>query len=156
MRIVYLLFGQMGAGKTFLGKRHAERIGGTFYDGDDALPPNLKAKVAACRPLTRKEVKDFVQHSLLEEILSRAYGLPSDGALVVSQALYCNADRLWLAEQLKARGLDVVFAHIQAPLIRNLKQLWGRSHGLKWIALHLLSRPWFEPPSHFCVELKED
>lgn len=152
MKTLYLFIGTMGSGKTFLGQRFAKKIGAYFYDGDESLPPELKAKVARCAPLTREEVALFVRHHLWWDCLKYAN---QHGKAVVSQALYSDEDRIWLAKRLRAWGLDVIFVYVKAPMWRNLKQLWGRKNGLRWCLLHLLSFRFFQQPSHFCLQTED-
>ena len=152
MKTVYLFVGQMGSGKSWLGSRFAKRIKAHFYEGDDSLPPELKAKVERCAPLTREEVKKFVREHLWWDCL---IGANQHGCVVVSQALYNDSDRLWLTSRLRAWGCDVLFVHVKVPIWKNIKQLWGRRNGLRWILMWALSRSWFETPTHPCLEIAE-
>ena len=154
MQTVYFLFGEMGCGKTHQGVRFADAIMGHFYDGDEALPLPLRKKMLRGQPLTRKEVETFVREHLSAAVLKQA-AAHSRTPIVVAQALYCDADRVWLRRYLNQYGLDVIFSHVRVGWWQNMKQLWSRKNGSGWILSWLISKPFFEEPSHFCVTLKK-
>jgi len=66
--MIYILFGEMGVGKNYVGEKLAKHLGCKFFDGDDALSSHLKEKVANHRPLTVEEVKYFVKYDLIPQI----------------------------------------------------------------------------------------
>lgn len=150
MKTLYFFFGQVGAGKTYCAKRFAKKIGAHFYDGDDSLSLELRSKVEKVQPLTRSDIYGFITNYLAEDCVRLA---ESHDVLVVAQALYNEGDRLWLGHTLRRFGIDTIFVHIRTPFWRNLKQLWSRKNGLRWIRMWLISKPWFEQPTHYCVDI---
>lgn len=50
-----IIMGVSGSGKSVVGRRLAERLGGVFEDGDDFHPPSNKAKMSSGTPLTDED-----------------------------------------------------------------------------------------------------
>jgi gluconokinase len=50
-----ILMGVSGSGKSVIGQKLAQRLGGTFDDGDDFHPPANKAKMSTGTPLTDED-----------------------------------------------------------------------------------------------------
>jgi len=136
--MIHLLFGEMGVGKNHVGEMLAAHLGCLFYDGDDALTPEMADRASRFRPISAEMVDRFVKDSLIPEIAKRAMM----GNLVVAQALYRRKHRLLIQEQFGARLI-----HVTAPsLAAHVKRLASRSNGWKWAAYGLLSKPFFESP----------
>ena len=60
-RIVLILMGPMGCGKTTIGKLLAERLGWTFYDGDEFHSPENVKKMRAGIALTDEDRKLWLE-----------------------------------------------------------------------------------------------
>jgi gluconokinase len=80
---VCLLMGVSGCGKTAVGRRLAETLGGIFVDSDDLHPPENKAKMSAKIPLTDADRIPWLQR-IRREVIDPA----PRGALTV---LACSA-----------------------------------------------------------------
>lgn len=88
-------------------------------------------------------VHHYVSRILAPEIMERGkYGL------IVAQALYTNADRVFLKKYLELHGFNVSFFWVKSSFWRNLKQIYSRPRGLRWVLYWLLNKPFFEKPSH--------
>jgi carbohydrate kinase (thermoresistant glucokinase family) len=59
--MVLILMGPMGCGKTFIGKMLAERLGWSFYDGDDFHPKKNVEKMRAGIALTDEDRKLWLE-----------------------------------------------------------------------------------------------
>lgn len=58
--MVLILIGPMGCGKTAIGKILAEKLGWSFYDGDDFHPRENVEKMRAGTPLTDEDRKTWL------------------------------------------------------------------------------------------------
>ncbi len=66
---VYVIMGVSGCGKTTVGMALADRLGCSFYDGDDFHPPENVAKMASGTPLNDNDRYPWLArlHDLLAE-----------------------------------------------------------------------------------------
>jgi len=60
--MVLILIGPMGCGKTTIGKKLAEKLGWSFYDGDDFHPRENVEKMRAGLPLTDEDRKTWLEN----------------------------------------------------------------------------------------------
>lgn len=141
---ITILFGEMGGGKNYWGKLIAKQDNATFFDGDTVATPVMKERVSKFKPLNREIIKDYI-NILFAEIEVRA---DDYGNLVVAQALYNDEDRKFLAEMLTGMGYNVQFYWIKTPFWRNLRQIWSRPNGFRWVLYWLMNKPFFEKPTH--------
>lgn len=139
-KTVILLYGEMGAGKNYQGSRLADALGFSFLDGDDALPSELVERVRSFKPLTPKQLDAFIQGNLFEAITQSSH--PT--GIVVAQALYLRSHRSALIERLRQHGFNVESRRIRVPFWQNVRQLWSRPNGAKWVAYWLLNKPFFQ------------
>ncbi|MCE9598026.1 MAG: hypothetical protein K8S54_08660 [Spirochaetia bacterium] len=143
MRAV-VLFGEMGSGKSFLGRTLARQTGLPYFEGDDFLPAELKAKVAKVNPLTVFEVNLFVTGHLIPGIIELARLHKN---FVVSQALYRRDHREQIQTELNMLQIDVEYRWVRPrSFFSHISQLAKRSRGFKWIAVMLVSKLWFQKP----------
>lgn len=142
MKQIIIYFGEMGSGKTYNGRRTALDLRMEFFDGDDVATPEMRERIARFKPLTKEMIKPFIKR-LTAAIVSLA--TMYDG-LVVSQALYSRSDRARLNATLTALGFKVEWRWVQTPLWQNMKQLYSRPSGARWVAYWLIHKPFFEKP----------
>jgi gluconate kinase len=146
MTTITILYGEMGSGKNYQGERLAKKIGAPFLDGDTVLPPTMLERVKAFQPLTEGMLCEFIHLHLYSAILDAVERAKDDPptALVVAQALYRQENRTLLCQQLRRLGHDVEFVHVRAPFLQNLRQLWSRPRGLRWVFYWLLNKAFFQ------------
>lgn len=136
--MIYFLFGEMGAGKNFVGEQLAKELGCDFFDGDIVIPPEMADRVSKFRPLSKKMINDFVDNHLIPAILERA-----SGDLVVAQALYNRRHRRKVVKSLD----NVKMIYVSPPRIyTHLRRLLKRRRGFRWVIYFLLSKLFFQKP----------
>lgn len=150
-KTIVILFGEMGGGKNYHGERLSRMTGFPFFDGDTVVTPEMAEKVSNFRPLTREMILSYVSR-LANEIADRAEVEDVPG-LIVAQALYINDDRLFLKEFLRCLGFNVKFYWIKTPFWRNLKQIFSRKNGFRWVLYWLMNKPFFQKPTHEYIVL---
>lgn len=141
-KFVIILFGEMGSGKSHLGRKIADREGVPFVEGDRYLPEDMRQAVSKFGVVTA-DMRARLVDQLVKQVTIWTYAV--DG-IVLAQALYKAEDRERLHDRLRANGFVVEWAWVKPGFWRNLKQLWGRSKPLRWIGYWLASKPSFEPP----------
>lgn len=110
--MVVVLMGVSGVGKTAVGARLAQALGGTFVEGDDFHPPANVAKMRSGVPLDDADRQPWL------ETLSREIGAWLDTGRTV--VLACSALKQRYRDVLKAGRPGVRFVHLkgQEALIR--------------------------------------
>jgi gluconokinase len=103
--MVVVLMGVSGTGKTAVGTRLAEALGGTFAEGDDYHPPANVAKMRSGVPL------DDADRGPWLETLSREIGAWLDSGRTV--VLACSALKQRYRDILKAGRAGVRFVHLE-------------------------------------------
>lgn len=141
MNSVRVLYGEMGSGKTYLGKQEAEALGCKFLEGDECIPPAMAERVRAFKPLSKEMVDDYVRNHLLPAIVNAA----REGDVVVAQALYRREHRDSISARLRSEGISVTWGYPHTPFWQNIRQLWARPRGFRWVLYWLLSKPFFQP-----------
>ncbi len=141
---IIILFGEMGCGKNYWGAKVAAEKGYLFFDGDLAAPQEVIAVVSTFKLRSREQVRLLVRQLCLA-VHERAADSPG---MVVAQALYFDEDRAFIREELARLGYNVTFQWVCPPFWRNLKQIYSRPKGLKWVVYWLRNKPWFEKPTH--------
>jgi len=99
MRVIVM--GVSGCGKTTVGPLLADRIAGTFLDGDDLHPQSNVAKMTAGIPLT-----DADREPWLHEVGARLAAAP--GTLILG----CSALRRMYRDTIRAVAPDTLFVHL--------------------------------------------
>lgn len=163
MKAVYILFGEMGSGKSYYAvNKFVNGLEGPapgFLEGDSVLTPEMVERAKNFKHFTKEMVSSFIKDNLYPEIVKLLNQrevhprYPDYKALVVSQALYSNQDRLDLIKMLSDNGIEVMMIWVKPPFLQNLKQLWSRPKGLKWVLYWLLNKPFFQKPTHHCITL---
>lgn len=141
MKTVYILFGEMGGGKNYHGEKFSFHWGMEFLDGDTLVPEEMMERVAAFKPLSPEIVEDYVTNHLAPAILNRS-------SVIVAQALYMDKHRLFLRDFLTTHGYEVIFYWVKPKFWNNLKQIYSRPKGLKWVLYWLMNKPFFQKPTH--------
>lgn len=144
MKTVYILFGEMGCGKTYCGSRYAKEQGLQFFDGDSVITPRMLEKVSKFAPIPEYILQEYM------DVLFNAIAdqMQTCDDLVVSQALYRNSDREDLRIFLESHGYNVRMWWVQCKWHRNIQNLLTRDKGLKWVFYWLINKPFFQKPQH--------
>ena len=145
MKNVTILFGEMGGGKNYHGEKMAKWFGDVFFDGDTVIPPEMAERVANFKPLTRDMIDSYID-ILIDEIDRRA--IKSENGLIVAQALYFNQDRKEIKFCLEQLGYRVIMCWVRPSFWRNFKQIQSRPNGWRWVLYWLMSKPFFQKPTH--------
>jgi len=145
MKTIALVFGEMGAGKSYLAQKFANAHDFTFIEGDALLPVEMAERVARFKGPDAEMLEDLVWALRISgAALSRA----SARGIVISQALYRDCDRKKIIDFWKRSGFFVDTYWVRAPFWKNLRQLWSRERGLRWIWFWLKSKLFFQKPTH--------
>jgi gluconate kinase len=150
MKEIIILFGEMGSGKNYHGEKLAKEKGYLFFDGDDALTSEMRDRVNKFKPISREMILHFIS-DLLSVIIEKSND--TDTGLVVSQALYFDEDRTFIEYVLRRMGFTVNFKWVKVPFVQNFKQIYSRPKGFRWALYWLMSKPWFQEPSHEYSEI---
>ena len=147
---IKILFGEMGSGKTYKGKKLAENYGFDFLEGDSFLTKEMNDRVNSFKPLTKEMIDDFVKIHLFRGIIKAGWKAEQKGkrGLIVAQALYLDSLRVELKSKLIKAGYEVEFVKIETPFFTNMRQLWSRKFGMFWILYWLMNKPFFQNPTH--------
>lgn len=146
--MIWLLFGEMGVGKNYVGERLARHLGCPFFDGDDVIPDWMMWKIEKFRILSLGELDRYTSKHLIPAIYSR-HELGKD--LVVAQALYRRRHRRMILEGQGTLGSGLVGRVVPVWLkppstITHAKRLLGREHGFSWLVYALVTKPFFQKP----------
>jgi len=144
MKTVYILFGEMGCGKTYCGSRYAKEYGFKFFDGDSVIPPRMLERVSKFQSISRDMLDEYMD--VLSESIDEQMADCND--LIVSQALYMDEDRRDLKVFLECLGYKVRMWWVQVPFVQNMQNLWTRPSGWKWVLYWLFNKPFFQKPTH--------
>ena len=137
--MLYLLFGEMGVGKNYVGERLAKHLGCEFYDGDFSMPEDMKDRVKRFSFLPAKMIDRFVVY-LMQDIY---YLLRDHEDVVVSQALYKEEHRQTIWNQFPSARL----IHVVPPSTYvHLSRILARPRGYRWALYCLMSKPFFQKP----------
>jgi gluconokinase len=106
-RVVIILMGVSGVGKTTVGKQLARSLGWRFVEGDDVHPAANVAKMAAGLPLTDEDRAPWLEllHGLIAEALARG-----EDAVVA-----CSALKQRYRQRLTVDPARVRFVYLWAP-----------------------------------------
>jgi gluconate kinase len=143
-KTVYVLFGEMGCGKTYQGSAYAKRHDFKYFDGDSVITPRMLEKVSRFAPIPNDVLCEYMA-VLFTAIDDQTQGCDQ---LVVSQALYRNKDRECLRLFLESNGYQVRMWWVQCKWHRNIQNLLTRPHGWKWVWYWLINKPFFQKPTH--------
>lgn len=144
---ILICFGEMGSGKTFKSGLLASELGYDRLEGDGAAPTAMAEAVRTFGRIHRWMVDELVSQ-LIEDIDDAARDTRKKG-IVVSQALYFDADRLRIQRELERRGhANVGWVWSRPGFWRNVYQLLHRPDGFRWVSYWLRNKRFFERPTH--------
>jgi gluconate kinase len=147
--MIYLLFGEMGVGKNYVGERMARQLGCPFLDGDDAIPDWMMWKVERFKILSLGELDRYTQQHLVPAIYNAAVvGRGRDADLVVAQALYRRRHRRMIIEFMERHKVGITPVWLKPPsLMTHIRRLWSREHGFHWLVYAAVTKPFFQRPA---------
>lgn len=152
MSHIIILFGEMGAGKNFLGEKIAKRLGYQFIDGDVFATPEMVKRVSKFKLLNRTIVCKYVM-----ELFFQILPLAINNNLVIAQALYSDEDRVYLEKYLGNAGHKISFKWIKPNFWQHMKQLYSRPKGFLWVLYCLINKLFFERPKlHYSEIIKNN
>lgn len=155
MRHVILMFGEMGSGKSHLGKS-CTPAGAEFMEGDDWVPDAMKEavrKFGRVTELMRAHLVKRLKWAVRDKLM-----YSSTGCVAVSQALYNDNDRRELLDFWHNQcGFTVQAYYVKTgSRWQNMKQLLQRPNGWRWVAYWLASKPFFQEPTHSHIVLRNN
>ena len=159
--MIYLLFGEMGVGKNYVGERLAKYLNCPFFDGDTVITADMMRDILGFKILSPQEIDRYVYEYLIPAIIGQALQ-PND--LVAAQALYQQHHRDDVIEALSDNALLKATGHnlvkpvwiVSPSFISHGHRLFGRDQGAGWLAYWLACRPLFqEPPKETAMILNE-
>ncbi len=142
---VIILIGEMGSGKSHVGRLMAEDRGFEFIEGDELAGPEMAAAIRDLKRITYEMVDDLVERMAN---LVYSYKLRGFPGVVLSQALYREKHRRNLKFLLERANIEVTFLWVRVPFFQHVRQLLSRRGGPRWIFYWLLSKPFFQRPKH--------
>jgi gluconokinase len=144
--MIYILFGEMGVGKNYVGERLAERLGCEFFDGDSVIPKPMEDQISKFKILTPKVVRDFIYNHLIPEVHKRSdRSARPEKDLVVAQALYRRDFRESLTKSLGKENVQIVYIPAP-PFLMHMARLLKRRNGARWVLFCLVSKLFFQRP----------
>lgn len=149
MRLLLILFGLPGAGKSYVGRVVRDAFGYHLHEADDDIPEDYRRLVAAGQVVS--EARRDAYHRLL---LDRLEGLrASHPRLAVAVPLLRDRHRRWLAE----RFPEARFALVQCAPGPWAARLAGRTHTVSLDYARTVSAL-YEPPTipHVVVDDSAD
>jgi hypothetical protein len=141
----YILYGEMGSGKSHKARELADSDGTKPLEGDECMPVEMLMAVSNFGFVSESMTDELVAN-LVDAIDERFKDHHRWKPLYVAQALYRHSDRLHLEYALQQRGHIVTWHHVKVGFWRNVKQLLRRERGIRWVLYWLLSRPAFQKP----------
>lgn len=100
--MIIVLFGLSASGKNFVGETLAQHFNFHFWDADEALSPEMRARIEGKKPFTQ-EMRNQLADKIIETISSLKVKHKN---LVIAQALYKEQNRL-----------QILMAHSEAKLV---------------------------------------
>lgn len=144
---VIILFGEMGSGKSYLGKKLADKLNYLFIEGDAFASDEMGAAIAGLKRINNKMIDDLI-FDLDAAVRLVAELEPELKGVVVSQALYQEHHRETLMKSWRDIGYAVECGWVRTPMLQHIRQLVSRPKGWRWVVYWLLSKPFFQRPTH--------
>lgn len=145
--MLYVIFGEMGTGKNYVGERLAKHIGCEFFDGDTVIPKVMLDKIINFKSLDTNDIDNYVYFYLIPEIGKRSTNGLSIGTkdLVISQALYRNTHRETIKFFFGEENVRFIWLPVFS-VFTHMKRLFSRKNGLKWMLYGLYNKFFFQEP----------
>ena len=148
-----VLFGEIGIGKSTLGKKLSKKTGIKFVDGVEFLPDNLDRQLSSGIPLTKNDVDEFVIENLIPGI-QKEYR--KNGTLIVAQDLYLKRHRDLINATFGIKNVRFVWLPVHS-IRTQISRLKNRTKSWLWILNAILSKYWFEKPKYSTAfEIRND
>lgn len=146
MKVLTILFGEMGGGKNYWGETmHRWFPEYPFFDGDTVVPPEMATSVYKFQPLSRRTIKDYI-NILIAETEKRLE--VSEKGILMAQALYFDEDRIDIKKYFETLGYRVIMYWIKPSWWQNLWQILKRPKGIRWAIYWAFNKPYFQIPTH--------
>lgn len=144
--LLWIFFGQSGAGKSFVGRVCAEELGFEQYDGDRDLTPEMRGALREHRVFTAEMRAEFTLvlcRGIRERWRELARSDRRIPGLAVCQGLFKRRDR----DQLQRAHPDARLVWVRAPDALIEARLQQRAGHLASSAYARLVNSGFEPPA---------
>ena len=116
-RMIVIVFGVSGAGKTTIGQHLARNLGWNFYEADDFHSPANIEKMHAGYPLTDQDRQPWIQS--LRQLIERSLETKQNAILA------CSALRKLYRQQLRLND-EVLFVYLHGSSELIAKQIQQR------------------------------
>jgi gluconate kinase len=151
--MIYLLFGEMGVGKNYVGERMARQLGAIFYDGDDAIPEWMWRKIRRFVPPSLVDLDRYIAEHLIPMIHNLVVN-NSAYDLVVAQALYRRRHRRMIIDFMEQQKCAIIPVWLVSPsFLVHAGRLLGRERGLRWLTYCLMCKPLFQAPDESALRI---
>lgn len=158
--MIYILFGEMGSGKNYVGEKLAKKLNCPFLDGDTLIQEEMMIKVLGFNVFKKDCIEGYVKDYLIPEILNLAI---DNDDVVVSQALYARSFRQSIVDAvnkdhlLQLLGKDKVkLIWVKTPLLLNLRQLLSRQRGIGWLLYFFITTLFFQRPGKEAIQINNN
>ena len=123
-RLIIIVMGVTGSGKTTLGQALAERLGLPFYDADDFHPESNRTKLRSNIPLNDED-----RYPWLQLLASQMTDWEAKGGAVLA----CSALKQHYRQHLSSSGSETVFVYLKGSkqdIAERLAQRANSGHTL--------------------------
>lgn len=142
----FLIMGVAGTGKTTVGRKLAETLGGTFLDADDFHPPENVAKMRAGLPL------DDVDRVPWLDALAEALKSPAKSPVVLA----CSALKEIYRERLLAAAPDLILVFLDGdPALIRQRMEERADHFMPPTLLESQLQTLEAPENALCLDIAE-
>ena len=144
--MLFVIFGEMGVGKNYVGEKLASYLECDFFDGDLVAPQTMVEKVSKFKPLSQEDIDIYVSMCLVPSINDRLNSNFQQKNLVVAQALYREEHRLFIEQVFGKENVCFIWLPVVSQK-QHFKRLLSRAQGWKWVAYSLFNKFFFQKPS---------
>jgi len=119
VKSIYIFFGIPGSGKSYLGKKFADKIGAYFYEADDDYTDEMREESKKS-----EEHKKMINDQLYSLVVDKTAKFKEEyGKVVVASALGSNHDRHKFIDRF---GVDVAFVLVKPDSSKHLENTFQR------------------------------